>query len=52
MRASASFPSHPAQLTAARLASHVPMRIPMKPAGDSDLKAATHSDFKAATIPI
>jgi hypothetical protein len=24
----------------------------MKPAGDSDLKAATHSDFKAATIPI
>jgi hypothetical protein len=28
------------------------VRIPMKPAGDSDLKAATHSDFKAATIPI
>jgi hypothetical protein len=28
------------------------LRIPMKPAGDSDLKAATHSDFKAATIPI
>jgi len=28
------------------------MRIPMKPAGYSDLKAATHSDFKAATIPI
>jgi hypothetical protein len=28
------------------------LRIPMKPAGDSDLKAATHSDLKAATIPI
>lgn len=28
------------------------VRIPMKPAGDSDLKAATHSDLKAATIPI
>jgi len=28
------------------------MRIPMKPAGDSDLKAATHSDLKAATVPI
>jgi hypothetical protein len=28
------------------------LRIPMKPAGYSDLKAATHSDFKAATIPI
>jgi len=28
------------------------VRIPMKPAGYSELKAATHSDFKAATIPI
>jgi hypothetical protein len=28
------------------------VRIPMKPAGDSDLKAATHSDLKAATVPI
>jgi hypothetical protein len=28
------------------------LRIPMKPAGDSDLKAATHSDLKAATVPI
>jgi hypothetical protein len=28
------------------------VRIPMKPAGDSDLKATTHSDLKAATIPI
>jgi len=28
------------------------LRIPMKPAGYSDLKAATHSDFKAATVPI
>jgi len=28
------------------------LRIPTKPAGYSDLKAATHSDLKAATIPI
>jgi hypothetical protein len=28
------------------------VRIPTKPAGYSDLKAATHSDLKAATIPI
>jgi hypothetical protein len=28
------------------------LRIPMKPAGYSDLKAATHSDLKPATIPI
>ena len=28
------------------------VRIPMKPAGYSDLKPATHSDLKAATIPI
>ena len=28
------------------------LRIPMKPAGYSDLKAATRSDLKAATIPI
>jgi hypothetical protein len=28
------------------------LRIPMKPAGYSDLKPATHSDLKAATIPI
>jgi hypothetical protein len=31
---------------------HELLRIPTKPAGYSDLKAATHSDFKAATIPI
>jgi hypothetical protein len=30
----------------------VRVRIPTKPAGYSDLKAATHSDLKAATIPI
>ena len=28
------------------------LRIPTKPAGDSDLKAATRSDLKAATVPI
>ncbi len=28
------------------------LRIPMKPAGYSDLKPATHSDLKAATVPI
>ncbi|ESX64466.1 hypothetical protein X759_31210 [Mesorhizobium sp. LSHC420B00] len=28
------------------------MRIPMKPATDSDLKPASHSDFIPATIPI
>jgi hypothetical protein len=33
-------------------ASAAGMRIPTKPAGYSDLKAATHSDLKAATIPI
>ncbi|WP_280952148.1 hypothetical protein [Mesorhizobium sp. LSJC280B00] len=28
------------------------LRIPMKPATDSDLKPASHSDFIPATIPI
>jgi len=28
------------------------MRIPMKPAIDSDLKPASHSDFIPASIPI
>ncbi|WP_202351561.1 hypothetical protein [Mesorhizobium sp. 113-1-2] len=28
------------------------VRIPMKPATDSDLKPASHSDFNPATIPI
>jgi hypothetical protein len=37
---------------ASQPAYHDNMRIPTKPAGYSDLKAATHSDFKAATIPI
>ncbi|ESY95521.1 hypothetical protein [Mesorhizobium sp. L48C026A00] len=29
-----------------------PLRIPMKPATDSDLKPASHSDFIPATLPI
>ena len=29
-----------------------PLRIPMKPAIDSDLKPASHSDFIPAGIPI
>jgi hypothetical protein len=28
------------------------LRIPMKPATDSDLKPASHSDFIPATFPI
>jgi hypothetical protein len=28
------------------------MRIPMKPAIDSDLKPASHSDFIPASVPI
>jgi hypothetical protein len=28
------------------------LRIPTKPAGYSDLKAATHCDLKAATVAI
>lgn len=28
------------------------LRIPIKPATDSDLKPASHSDFIPATIPI
>jgi hypothetical protein len=34
------------------LLEHVRLRIPVKPAADSETKPATHSDFIPASIPI
>jgi hypothetical protein len=40
------------EFSIARLRSLGLLRIPMKPATDSDLKPASHSDFIPATFPI